>query len=39
MYTILKLGLPHPTEGEDEDRGLAFDFLADPPQPTGDAPG
>ena len=38
MYTILKLGLPHPTEGEDEARGLAFDFLADPPQPTGDAP-
>ncbi len=37
MYTILKLGLPHPTEGEDEARGLGFDFLADPPQPTGDA--
>ena len=35
MYTILKLGLPHPTE--DEARGLGFDFLADPPQPTGDA--
>ena len=38
MYTILKLGLPHPTKGEDEERGLAFDFLADPPTPTGDAP-
>ena len=37
MYTILKLGLPHPTEGEDEARGLGFDFLADPPRPTGDA--
>ena len=36
MYTILKLGLPHPTETEDEGRGLAFDFLADPP--SGDAP-
>lgn len=31
MYTILKLGLPHPTEAEDAARGLAFDFLADPP--------
>jgi hypothetical protein len=38
IYTILKLGLPHPTESEDEDRGLAFDFLADPPMPTADAP-
>lgn len=38
MYTILKLGLPHPTKDEDEDRGLAFDFLADPPTAAGDAP-
>ena len=26
----LKLGLEHPTKAEDEGRGLAFDFLADP---------
>jgi hypothetical protein len=38
IYTILKLGLEHPTKAEDEGRGLAFDFLADPPTPTGDAP-
>ena len=37
LYTILKLGLPHPTEAEDEARGLSFDFLADVPTPTGDA--
>lgn len=37
-YAILKLGLPHPTKDEDEARGLAFDFLADPATTTGDAP-
>ena len=30
FYTLLKLRLPHPTKSEDEARGLAFDFLADP---------
>ena len=38
MYTVLKLGLPHPTKQDDPDRGLAFDFLADPETPSGDAP-
>jgi hypothetical protein len=37
FYTILKLGLPHPTVQEDADRGLAFDFLADPMTPADDA--
>ena len=31
MYTILKLGLEHPTEAQDKERGLTFDILADPP--------
>jgi hypothetical protein len=35
FYSILRLGLPHPTKAEDAARGLAFDFLADPP---GDGP-
>ncbi len=35
FYSILRLGLPHPTKAEDAERGLAFDFLADPP---GDGP-
>jgi hypothetical protein len=30
IYTLLKFRLPHPTKDEDEVRGLAFDFLADP---------
>jgi hypothetical protein len=37
IYTILKLGLPHPTEREDEAHGLSFDILADAATPTGDA--
>lgn len=34
IYTLLKLGLPLTSKVEDEERGLAFDFMADP-----DAPG
>lgn len=32
FYSLLKLGLPTPTRAENSE-GLAFDFLADPPQP------
>ena len=32
FYSLLKLRLPTPTRAEDRE-GLAFDFLADPPQP------
>ncbi len=32
FYSLLKLRLPTPTRAEDG-KGLAFDFLADPPQP------
>jgi hypothetical protein len=35
FYSILRLGLPHPTKAEAGEAGLAFDFLADPP---GDGP-
>ena len=35
FYTLLKLGLPHPTEEEDPERGLSFDFLAEAPDPAG----
>lgn len=31
VYTILKLGLPHPTPESGEAEPLIFDFLADPP--------
>ncbi|MEK9969444.1 MAG: putative zinc-binding peptidase [Ferrovibrio sp.] len=31
FHGLLRLGLPHETRDEDEEYGLAFDFLADPP--------
>lgn len=34
LYTLLRLRLPLATSAEDPQHGLAFDFLADPPQPT-----
>ncbi len=33
FYTLLKLDLPTPTRAQDPRAGLAFDFLAEPPQP------
>ncbi|HVZ27340.1 MAG TPA: putative zinc-binding metallopeptidase, partial [Rhizomicrobium sp.] len=33
FYTLLKLGMPLENRIDDPERGLAFDFLADPPQP------
>ena len=38
FYTLLKLELPIPTKFEDEAKGLAFDFLADPDAPGLNAP-
>ncbi len=35
FYTLLRLGLPVPTRIEDPGAGLAFDFLADPPDGSG----
>ena len=35
FYSILAWNLPHKTKVEDPDTGLAFDFLADEPQPDG----
>ncbi len=35
FYSLLKLRLPLTTRLEDPDQGLAFDFLADSPDPTG----
>ncbi|WP_165219033.1 zinc-binding metallopeptidase family protein [Aquisphaera insulae] len=32
LYTLLYLGLPVPTKAEEPEKGLAFDFLADPPK-------
>jgi hypothetical protein len=37
FYALLKLRLPLATKAEDAERGLAFDFLADPPAPGGQA--
>lgn len=33
FYTLLALGLPLSNRTDDPENGLAFDFLADPPQP------
>jgi hypothetical protein len=33
FHGLLRLGLPHETRERDPDEGLAFDFLADPPDP------
>jgi hypothetical protein len=33
FYTLLRLRLPLENRADDPERGLAFDFLADPPQP------
>ncbi len=38
FYTLLKFDLPMPTKVEDEARGLAFDFMADPDSPDPNAP-
>ncbi|WP_374445714.1 putative zinc-binding metallopeptidase [Stella sp.] len=35
FYTLLALGLPLANRSDDPANGLAFDFLADPPQPHG----
>ena len=35
IYTLLRLDLPLITKAEDEERGLAFDFLADPAYGSG----
>jgi hypothetical protein len=35
FYTLLRLGLKPKSRFEDPDGGLAFDFLADSPSPTG----
>ena len=32
FYSLLRLGLPLENRSDDPERGLAFDFLADPPQ-------
>jgi hypothetical protein len=34
FHGLLRLGLPHETRDEDAEEGLAFDFLADPPDPS-----
>lgn len=34
FHGLLRLGLPHETRDEDPEEGLAFDFLADPPDPS-----
>lgn len=34
FHGLLRLGLPHETRDEDVEEGLAFDFLADPPDPS-----
>lgn len=34
FHGLLRLDLPHETREEDPDEGLAFDFLADPPDPS-----
>lgn len=34
FYGLLRLDLPHETRDEDPEEGLAFDFLADPPDPS-----
>lgn len=36
MYSLLRLNLPVPSRADDAERGLVFDFLADPPD--DDAP-
>ena len=33
FYSLIKLGLPLEDRDDDPEHGLAFDFLADPPQP------
>ena len=35
FYSLLRLGLPLKSVTDDPERGLAFDFLADSPRPTG----
>lgn len=35
FHGLLRLDLPHETRDEDPDEGLAFDFLADSPDPSG----
>lgn len=35
FYSLLRLGLPLVTQGENQEIGLAFDVLADTPQPHG----
>jgi hypothetical protein len=35
FYTLIRLRLPLQSRAEDQDRGLAFDFLADAPDPAG----
>jgi hypothetical protein len=35
FYSLLRLGLPLVTQVENQESGLAFDVLADPPQPHG----
>jgi hypothetical protein len=37
FYSLLKLGLPLENRQDDPEHGLAFDFLADPPQPHAQA--
>lgn len=37
FHGLLRLGLPHETRDEDPEEGLAFDFLADPPDPPNGA--
>jgi len=35
FYSLLRLGLPLVTQADNQETGLAFDVLADPPQPHG----
>jgi hypothetical protein len=35
IYQLMRLGMPLQTQAEDAEHGLAFDFLADPPEQQG----
>lgn len=37
FYSLLRLKLPMPTRQQDPEHGLAFDFLADPPDSSADS--
>ena len=38
VYTVLELGLPLRSKTDDEEKGLAFEFLADPDDPSAPRP-